>query len=545
MPSSSNILERLRWKVALGLVIVAAGFAAQRRPVGCSGFRPGRSLELGLLPLRRGQRRRRSKPTSLRSSWGFSRSSRAPTRTTSKSLARAGASRARPTTTPTSPSTRRLARCSTLRDRSARPTSLALRDPFSTPTAGPAPTRRSAIRAAPTGSRIEGYYWRLTDAAAGRVVIVLCGVCRDAAGPWAIVALAAQPGGLVRSAHRAGGATPTRDGARGPGRRTSCAAAPSALRVDLGAGRPARRRASQEPRRVAARGRSAGSARRRSCPGCRSTGIRTCSARASRRGAAGGGDRRLAARRLRGEELGARASPSTGGGARPRASRTPTPAWRSRAGGSRSGRARRADRGGRARRGPRAAARAAARADDRGGRRRRAGGCAARSAAVGRRARGRGGGRAGGAAGARAGAARGRGPLAAVPGRAAARRRAAGAADAVRGGVGAGGARAVGVGGERQLRLGRRWVRAAAAGIEGGIGVDPNHWADCRTPAESPRGRPTHSLPSAVDVPHASARRTATVSGSAPTSRSNGPITVHSARSRTRAARRPAPRAPR
>ncbi|HKG36159.1 MAG TPA: hypothetical protein VKA89_06965, partial [Solirubrobacterales bacterium] len=49
------------------------------------------------------------------------------------------------------------------------------------------------------GVAFEGYYWRVTDAAAGRVVIVLCGVCRDAAGTWAIVALAAHPEGLVRS----------------------------------------------------------------------------------------------------------------------------------------------------------------------------------------------------------------------------------------------------------------------------------------------------------------------------------------------------------
>jgi hypothetical protein len=32
MPSATNILERLRWKVGLGLVIVAAGFAAQAAP---------------------------------------------------------------------------------------------------------------------------------------------------------------------------------------------------------------------------------------------------------------------------------------------------------------------------------------------------------------------------------------------------------------------------------------------------------------------------------------------------------------------------------
>jgi hypothetical protein len=50
------------------------------------------------------------------------------------------------------------------------------------------------------GVRFEGYYWRFTDAAAGRVVIVLCGVSHDAEGSWALVALAAHPEGLVRSA---------------------------------------------------------------------------------------------------------------------------------------------------------------------------------------------------------------------------------------------------------------------------------------------------------------------------------------------------------
>ncbi len=44
------------------------------------------------------------------------------------------------------------------------------------------------------GTRFEGYYWRLTDAAAGRVAIALCGVCRDARGPWAIVAFASSDG---------------------------------------------------------------------------------------------------------------------------------------------------------------------------------------------------------------------------------------------------------------------------------------------------------------------------------------------------------------
>jgi hypothetical protein len=32
MPSATNILESLRWKIALGLVIVASGFAASAAP---------------------------------------------------------------------------------------------------------------------------------------------------------------------------------------------------------------------------------------------------------------------------------------------------------------------------------------------------------------------------------------------------------------------------------------------------------------------------------------------------------------------------------
>jgi hypothetical protein len=48
MPASANILERLRWKVGLGLVIVAAGFAAHVAPATHAG------------------------PDVARSSWGFS-----------------------------------------------------------------------------------------------------------------------------------------------------------------------------------------------------------------------------------------------------------------------------------------------------------------------------------------------------------------------------------------------------------------------------------------------------------------------------------------
>src|SRR3954451_10742126 len=50
------------------------------------------------------------------------------------------------------------------------------------------------------GVGMEGYFWRFTDAAAGRVVIVLCGACRSAAGRWALVAVAAHPGGFQAEA---------------------------------------------------------------------------------------------------------------------------------------------------------------------------------------------------------------------------------------------------------------------------------------------------------------------------------------------------------
>jgi hypothetical protein len=81
------------------------------------------------------------------------------------------------------------------------------------------------------GTRFEGYYWRLT--ATDRVAIVLCGVCRDAAGPWAIVALATHPDGLVRSrieplAEVSFSSVDVRAG-------TSLSASTEHLRVDLGA----------------------------------------------------------------------------------------------------------------------------------------------------------------------------------------------------------------------------------------------------------------------------------------------------------------------
>ena len=50
------------------------------------------------------------------------------------------------------------------------------------------------------GTEMEGWFWRVTDAASGRVVVALCSVNRNADGDWATVAVALHPGGLVRSA---------------------------------------------------------------------------------------------------------------------------------------------------------------------------------------------------------------------------------------------------------------------------------------------------------------------------------------------------------
>jgi len=50
------------------------------------------------------------------------------------------------------------------------------------------------------GVPLEGYFWRLTDAAAGRVVVALCGAFHGPRGSWSLVALASHPGGFLRSA---------------------------------------------------------------------------------------------------------------------------------------------------------------------------------------------------------------------------------------------------------------------------------------------------------------------------------------------------------
>ncbi len=50
------------------------------------------------------------------------------------------------------------------------------------------------------GCEMEGWFWRLTDSASGRVVVALCSVNRNRDGDWATVAVALHPGGIVRSA---------------------------------------------------------------------------------------------------------------------------------------------------------------------------------------------------------------------------------------------------------------------------------------------------------------------------------------------------------
>jgi tocopherol cyclase len=51
------------------------------------------------------------------------------------------------------------------------------------------------------GVGMEGHFWRITHPGTGAVVVAIVAISRDAAGrPWAMVSLAAHPGGAVRSA---------------------------------------------------------------------------------------------------------------------------------------------------------------------------------------------------------------------------------------------------------------------------------------------------------------------------------------------------------
>lgn len=84
------------------------------------------------------------------------------------------------------------------------------------------------------GVAMEGYFWRLSDPASGRVIVALCGVHRGRAGrAWGNVALAAHPGDVVRAADVAAAvADPDRLGVQaGDG---AFAADAHRVRLDLG-----------------------------------------------------------------------------------------------------------------------------------------------------------------------------------------------------------------------------------------------------------------------------------------------------------------------
>lgn len=83
------------------------------------------------------------------------------------------------------------------------------------------------------GVAMEGYFWRFTDPATGRVVIALNGVNRDASGStWATLGLAGHPHGhLHTTAHPVGRAAPDGLGAFAG---DAFAGTSSSLRVDLG-----------------------------------------------------------------------------------------------------------------------------------------------------------------------------------------------------------------------------------------------------------------------------------------------------------------------
>ena len=54
------------------------------------------------------------------------------------------------------------------------------------------------------GTEMEGWFWRVSDEASGRVLIALCSVNRNAGGDWSTTAVGVHPGRVVRSAALAG-----------------------------------------------------------------------------------------------------------------------------------------------------------------------------------------------------------------------------------------------------------------------------------------------------------------------------------------------------
>lgn len=49
------------------------------------------------------------------------------------------------------------------------------------------------------GCAMEGWFWRVTDAAAGRVIVALFSVNRHPDGDWSTAAVALHPGDVVRA----------------------------------------------------------------------------------------------------------------------------------------------------------------------------------------------------------------------------------------------------------------------------------------------------------------------------------------------------------
>lgn len=86
------------------------------------------------------------------------------------------------------------------------------------------------------GVAMEGYFWRITDPATGRVVIALCGANQGPRGSWATLGVAAWPTGFLRTEARVGAWTdPHGLGVRGGTSTRAFEGDPRRLQVNLGA----------------------------------------------------------------------------------------------------------------------------------------------------------------------------------------------------------------------------------------------------------------------------------------------------------------------
>ena len=87
------------------------------------------------------------------------------------------------------------------------------------------------------GVALDGYFWRFSDPASGRVIVALCGVCRDGAGgSWANLGLAAHPGGFLADADvPAAGSDPERYAVWAEGDLAGLRADAASLHLEIGA----------------------------------------------------------------------------------------------------------------------------------------------------------------------------------------------------------------------------------------------------------------------------------------------------------------------